>query len=302
MVSGYMHHAYAESLAEFGAPHPLPRSGGWVLRRPVPDSDLEDAMGCYPLFCCPDWSRLRQDLDDLHGRVVSLSVVTDPFGDYDEGYLKDCFGDVVLPFKQHFIVDLGRPPETFVHPHHRRNARKALEEVQVEVCADPLALLDEWVALYETLVERHAVQGIAAFSRDSFARQLAVPGVAAFRAVHAGAGVGMLLWYAQGDVAYYHLGAYSPRGYELRASFALFSHAIEHFTRSGLRWLNLGGGAGAGGGQSGLTRFKLGWSSDTRTAYFCGRVLDRRRYEELAAAKGASPSGYFPAYRLGEFR
>jgi hypothetical protein len=301
-ATGYAHPAYAESLSEFGAPRELPRSGGWVLRRRVPGSDLEDAMWCYPLFCCRDWSRLREDLDELRGELVSLSVVTDPFGDYDEPYLKECFGDVVVPFKQHFVADLGRPPESYVHPHHRRNARKALRELQVEACADPPAALDAWAALYEVLVERHGVKGIAAFSRESFAGQLAVPGLTAFRAVHGGATVGMLLWYAQGEVAYYHLGAYSPRGYELRASFALFSYATEYFAGRGLRWLNLGAGAGAAGGASGLSRFKEGWSNATRTAYFCGRVLDPEKYREIVAAKGAPPTSYFPAYRLGEFR
>lgn len=298
-----MHPAYAQSLAECGTPLQLPRSRGWVLRRRIPGFALEDAMWCYPLFSCNDWSQLGLDLDELEGELVSLSVVTDPFGEYTEAYLKECFRDVVVPFKQHFVVDLSRPPETFVHPHHRRNARRALRELQVERCAAPSDFLDDWTALYATLVERHAVTGVAAFSRDSFAAQLAVPGVEAFRAARDGATVGMLLWYAQGEVAYYHLGAYSARGYELRASFALFSYAMEYFTRQGLRWLNLGGGAGTGAGsESGLSRFKAGWSNDTRTAYFCGRVLDPLRYQEIVTAKNVPPTEYFPAYRLGEFR
>ncbi|PYS84869.1 MAG: hypothetical protein DMF67_03065 [Acidobacteria bacterium] len=210
---------------------------------------------------------------------------------------------MVVPFKQHFVVDLSRAPEEFVHAHHRRNARKALRELRVEECANPAEFLDDWVALYGVLVERHGIAGVAAFSRESFAGQLAVPGVAALRAVRDGETLGMLLWYVQGEVAYYHLGAYSERGYELLASFALFSHAIDYFRRRGLRWLNLGGGAGAeGGSASGLSRFKRGWATGVRTAYFCGRVLDRGRYEEIVRAKKIPPTSYFPAYRLGEFR
>jgi len=40
---------------------------------------------------------------------VCLSLVTDPFGDYDEAYLRQCFPDVVIEFKQHFIVDSRTP-------------------------------------------------------------------------------------------------------------------------------------------------------------------------------------------------
>jgi len=129
-----------------------------------------------------------------------------------------------------------------------------------------------------------------------------VPGLVVFRAVADAGTEGMLLWYQQGDLAYYHLGAYSARGYDLRASFALFSRAIEYFATQGLRWLNLGGAAGAGEGKSsGLSRFKEGWSTGVRTAYFCARIMDQQKYQELVEAKGVEATEYFPAYRLGEF-
>ncbi len=173
----------------------------------------------------------------------------------------------------------------------------------VERCAEPVALLDAWTALYDNLSARHGITGLTAFSRESFAAQLSVPGLVALRAVEGDATVGMLLWYVQGDVAYYHLGAYSERGYELRASFALFSYALEYFAQHGLRYLNLGGGAGTEtGGTAGLSRFKAGWANDTRTAYFCGRILDHDRYAELVRASGDPATSYFPAYRLGEFQ
>jgi hypothetical protein len=112
----------------------------------------------------------------------------------------------------------------------------------------------------------------------------------------------MLLWYVQGKVSYYHLGAYSDLGYELRASFALFSHSVEYFVQHGFEWLNLGAGAGVGlDTDSGLGRFKQGWSTGTRTAYLCGRVFDPKKYEELVMARNTPPTAYFPAYRVGEF-
>lgn len=301
-ATGYLHATYAASLAEFGVPLGLPRSKGWILKRPIPGSTHHDAMGPYPLFSCQEWSQLNEDLEQIGSSLVCLSLVTDPIGDYDLAYLRQCFPDVTVPFKEHFVIDLSRPPESFVHSHHQRNARKAIAEVEINECARPVDFLNDWTTLYTTLQEKHAISGIAAFSRTSFAKQLTVPGIVAFRAVRGDATVGMVLWYRQGNRAYYHLGAYSPIGYELGASFALFNYSLDYFAQLGLEWLSLGAGAGAGRGrESGLTRFKQGWSTGTRTAYFCGRVFDSAKYREIVLAKNLPKTNYFPAYRLGEF-
>jgi hypothetical protein len=53
----------------------------------------------------------------------------------------------------------------------------------------------------------------------------------------------MLLWHAQRNPAYYHLGAFNELGYAQRASFALFIYAFEYFRTEGLEWLDLGAGA-----------------------------------------------------------
>ncbi len=270
--------------------------------REIPGTAERDAMGCYPLFCCSDWSQLAEDLQEVGSGLVSLALVTDPLGEYTEENLRHTFKDLIIPFKQHFVVNLTVSPENFVLPHHRRNAQKALREVNVEECANPVSFLDDWTALYNTLIERHGISGIAAFSRESFAGQFTVPGIVAFRAVHDDTTVGMLLWYEQGNRAYYHLGAYSASGYELGASFALFDHSIKYFAQREFEWLSLGSGAGVGKSEgSGLSRFKQGWSTGTRTAYFCGRIFDRTKYQEIVLAKGVPPTNYFPAYRLGEF-
>lgn len=300
-IAGYLHAGYAKSLAEFGAPRPLPASGGWILERPIPGSNRRDAMGCYPLFSCQNWLRLTDDLEELHGRDVVLAVVTDPFGDYEPSYLERCFNHIVLPFKEHYCVNLNRPMESFVCPHHRRNARRALQQVEVQRCDHPWDGLDDWVGLYDTLVQKHEITGIAAFSRAAFEKQFGVPGLVVFRAVHRGRTVGMLLWYVQGAVAYYHLGAHSAVGYELKVSFALFFQAIEYFAGQGLDWLALGGGAGVRNASDGLARFKQGWATEVRTAYFCGHIFDAKAYAELAEARCPGDADYFPAYRQGEF-
>ncbi|HEY5883439.1 MAG TPA: GNAT family N-acetyltransferase [Pyrinomonadaceae bacterium] len=301
-LTGYLHPAYAESLAEFGVPYELPGSRGWILKRQIPGCNKQDAIGSYPLFHCQDWSKLRADLNELSDELVSLSLVTFPFGSYDLAYLQSCFPDVLFPFKEHFVTDLSQPTEDLVHPHHQRNARRALRELNIETCENPSMFLDDWNALYQLLVHRHRITGISVFSEKSFRRQFEVPGFKAFRASRDGLTVGMLLWYLHGNVASYHLGAYSERGYELKASFGLFSRAVDYFKQSGLQWLHLGSAAGIGPvSESGLSRFKSGWATGSLTAYFCGRIFDQARYDELTrVTKLVEPTQYFPAYRAGE--
>jgi len=98
-MNGYSHPAYAASLAEFGCPRALPRSGGWLLERPITDTPYRDAMGCYPLFACSDWSKLDLDLEELRGELVSVAIVADPFGEHDPEHLRKCFPTLVTPFK-----------------------------------------------------------------------------------------------------------------------------------------------------------------------------------------------------------
>ncbi len=258
-------------------------------------------MGCYPIFACWDWTKLPGDLKSLTGDIVCISLVTDPFGNHTPKLLQKCFPDLMIPFKQHFVNDLEKGIDV-VSKSHRRNIRKAAANLDVEVCNDPIQYLDDWVSLYDVLIERHGISGISAFSRKSFELQLRVPGITAFQAVSDNKTVGLLLWYCHGDVAYYHLGSYNARGYELRASFALFMKAIEYYREQGVRWLNLGAGAGLDAAtDDGLTRFKRGWATETRTAYLCGRIFDRKLYDELVQRRKISKTSYFPAYRQGEF-
>lgn len=298
IAAGYADPAYAAALAEVGEPRLLPRCRGSILVRRTPGLSYEDGIGPYPLFSCADWSGLAADLDDLRDDLVSVSLVADPFGDWTLDELRACFPDRMVAFKEHHVVDLSQG--LGISSHHRRNARKALRDVDVEIVSPPAEMLDEWIELYENLVRRHEITGMAAFSAGSFATQFDVGGLVAIRASVEEETVGVTLWFVQGDVAYYHLGAYSQRGYELKASFALFATALEHFAREGLAWLSLGAGAGIGDAEGdGLDRFKDGWATGTRTAYLCGRILSPDRYRELS--NGVAQTSYFPAYRAGEF-
>jgi hypothetical protein len=301
-MPGYGHAGYAASLSEYGSPRSLAACDGWILKRAIPGTPFFDGMGCYPLFACRDWSRLPGDLTGCAEELVSLVLVTDPFGDYTRETLSHTFPDLIVPFKTHYVVDLSAAAETYVHSHHQRYARKALAAVSIDTSATAGCREDEWAALYDNLIARHNIRGIARFSAASFAQQLAVPGALILRARQGEHTVGMTWWFLAGGVGYYHLGAYTDAGYQLRASFALFWRSIELLKAKGLRWLDLGAGAGLGdSGVDGLSRFKRGWSNDTRVAYLCGRVFDRGRYNQIASAKGIHTTQYFPAYRLGEF-
>ena len=304
---GYLDPNYSHSLSEFGAPRELARCGGWVLERAIQGTNATDVMGPYPLFACHEWSRLNEDLQDLEATLptpISLVLVSDPFGNVAEDELRRCFPDVMRPFKEHFVVDLCMSVNNIVSKHHRYYARRALKSIRVETVAEPTLFMDEWQALYATLVKRHDLRGIKAFSSAAFARQLSVSGLMALRAVEIATGmtVGAHLWYAQGDVVYSHLAAFSDRGYELMASYALYWTALERFAESGMKWLDIGASAGAQGSAGGLNDFKRGWATSSRTVFVCGRVFDHERYTALCVSRGLpTASDYFPAYRSGEF-
>jgi hypothetical protein len=301
-ASGYLHPQYAASFAEFGVPRELPRSGGWILERVIPCGPFRDAMGCYPLFACRDWSQLAADLENAAAGLVCLSVVTDPFGAYDPALLQVCFPDKVMPFKEHYCIDLTRPMEEYVQHEHRCNARRALKRLCVELCEDVQASLEDWTQLYTYLIRRHGITGIRAFSRAAFACQFTVPGFVAFRASYQSATVGMALLYVQDNVAYGHLMACNELGYQMDSASALYWRAIEYCRGRGLQWFDLGAGPGLGTHRGdGVSQFKQGWSTGTRTTYFCGRIFDRGVYDRILKSGGIPDTAYFPAYRAGEF-
>jgi hypothetical protein len=297
-AAGYRHRLYARSQREWGIPRRLHGSGGWLLERSIPETDRTDAMGCYPLFACRNWSKLDEDLRTLGSSCVAVSIVVDPFAAVDPALLENTF-TLVRRWKEHFVVDLPRATMRTLAPTHRRNVATARRRVDVEICGNPCDHVGEWCDLYSHLCQRHAITGIQAFSRASFTMQMRVPGMVMLRAVAGSTLVGMHLWIIDGDVAYGHLGATNPLGYELMAAYTLYWMAMEHF-RDKVRWLHLGGAPGrTGEPDGGLCRFKRGWATGTMPAYFCGKVLDGGGYSRLAAAT-ATDGDFFPSYRAGK--
>ena len=277
-------------------------AGGWLLARELPGGIGRDAAGCYPLFCCKDWNSLASDLRQLPQDLIAASLVADPAASRSLDELRATFPDVCYRYKDHYFTDLCRPLKEFVSAHHQRNARHALLDLRVERLEKPRDYLRTWIALYDDLVQRHRIQGIAAFSSQAFAAQMRVPGFRAYAAFREENIVGMILWFVAEETAHYHLAAYSEAGYQLKASFALFWHCLQALAAEGIRWAALGGGAGTFAASEGLSRFKQGWSTETRPAYFCGRILDQARYAELVARSGNRDSTYFPSYRSPALR
>ncbi len=188
--------------------------------RDIGETGESDAVGPYPLFCCADWSGLPADLEKLADDVVSVVLVIDPFGPDDLSTVAGAFSHGLVAYKNHHVIDLAVPLAESVSAHHRRNVRQSLAQLTVERLAAPRQHLGAWCELYEELIRRHQLTGVSRFSREAFSIQLSVPGLVAFRAVSGdGQTVGMVLWYCQGEVGYYHLAAYSPPGYDLKASY-----------------------------------------------------------------------------------
>lgn len=299
-AAGYAHPAYAAALSHLGPVRELAACGGTLLQRRIPESECADAMGPYPLFACARWDALAQDIAALQGELVSVTLVTDPFGQWTPELLQAAFPELARPYKQHLVTDLSRPVAEHLSKHHRRKLSYASAQgVEVRACDAAGRWVAEWCRLYANLIRRHAISGPAAFPPQSLAAQLAVPGARLVRAEHAGEVVAMSAWYRVGEVAVYHLGASSDAGYALGASYPLMYGALELFRTEGARWAHLGAGAGARPERSddGLTRFKRGWATGSRHAWLCGRVLDRDAYDRLAS--GRCGDDWFPAYRRG---
>jgi len=302
-MEGYSHQLYADSFSSIGKPLFLTKSKGWLIKRQIPGTSYYDAMGPYPLFFCENWEVLFDDLDDLSDQLISVSFVLGPFSPISHEIFKQKL-DVFYHYKDHYVLDTSLPFTETISKYRRRDARRAIKNgISVEIVTSPNINLNEWVDLYDNLIQRHHITGIRAFSRESFSKQISIPNTYFFKALHQGAVVGGNLYYIQDNVAYGHLLALSPKGYQLGASHAIKWVAIQHFTNK-VRWINFGGSTTKNlENKDGLDMFKLGWSSTTKPSYFCGKILQPGLYHELnAISKPGFNLNWFPAYRQSEYQ
>jgi hypothetical protein len=253
------------------------------------------------LFFCQNWNALKEDLADLSEEVVSVGLVADPYGNYTQEQLADCF-DVVNAYKVHYIADLTKPLDTLGSKHHRKIAQSALEKMEVKVCEHTERFAKGWTKLYQNLSHRHQIKGIRAFSEQAFTRQLQMPEIIVHKAMYKGEVIGAQLFFQHNDVVHCHLGAVNDLGYSLGAFYALDYYSIEYFSGKANK-LDIGGGTGIFRDEKkdGLSRYKKGWSTEIRPVYFCGSITSPERYSALALVNNINKTSYFPAYRLGEF-
>lgn len=303
-TSGYLHPIYAKSFAEFGTPVQLPNSGAWILEREIPgNKNYRDAMAIYPFLCCESWEDLRADLDQIK-HLVSLTVVPEPFGKHSPELLKELFPDCCNQnYKISPVADLQKPFEEFVSKKRRKAAIKALDKLTIEVVDDPANELEEFSGLYEQLIRRHDIRGMRAFSRTAFRGMLQTPGLVYIRAKFNNKTIGVQTWMIQGDAAYAHLAAYDEQlGFKMYAPSALYWFSYPFFAER-VRWLFYGGSAAGAdsGDQQRLVNFKSNWGSEGLPVYLCGRIFQPDAYAELSKESSYPESGYFPAYRQGEF-
>jgi hypothetical protein len=288
----YASASYVNALDFAGRPLAVPEWSGFVLVRSIAATD-EDAMGVYPRQVLPADADLRDGLARLAAvGLVSLVLVPDPSFSPPRDDLSAAF-DVCRPFKTHQLIERteGYAPSR----NHRQKIRRAQSRCRVDrgLLA---AHLGDWRRLYDALSERHGISGVAGFPDAHFEVLAQTPVFETFVAAVGDAVVSMSIWFEHQGVAYYHLGASSPEGYAVGASYGLHDAAIQHFC--GVDRIDLGAGAGLlDDPEDGLARFKRGFANAEAQALICGAVLDRQRYGALTRGRGASD--FFPAYRAG---
>lgn len=295
-MTGYLSPAFGQSYAAFGTPLHLPGCGLQLLERPLGAGQF-DYIGSYPYAMCADWGALADDMPRLaRPGAVSLTFVADPFqSDAVRAATRDW--DLCRHFKTHYVTDLHTDwrrnrPRTM-----RRITRRALESHRIETIADPVPMAAQFWDLYQTTVKRHGVSGMQALSLQVIEQQVTIPGALVIAARDDAGLAGAILSFCHGETASLHLIFLCPRAHAQKTSYALIYATLAALEARGLRYANLGGPAGNDdAGDDSLARFKKGWTTETRSALICGRILDPQLYRALSG--DADPTnGYFPAYR-----
>ena len=293
-ISPPMGYASPDYLAALGqTPLPFGAIGGFLAARTIGKSGLIDLTGAWPVFTCENWQGLAQAVQDLPEGPVTLTLVTDPFTPLSPSQLAAIF-PICRPLHDHWIIDLTSPAQ--LSNHHRRKLRQT--RTPRIVAGPPTAdLATGWAQIYAHLVAKKHITDARAFSAESLAAQLRVPGAQVVTAWDGGTLLGVDLYYLDRGRAFAHLSAYAPQGYAASVSYPMLAAAMDHL-RPLADAIDLGG-APAGPAGPGIAQFKAGWTPMTRPSFLCGKVLDTAAFATLAP--GADAEGWFPAYRSGEY-
>ncbi len=266
--------------------------GAYFRLRDIEGSERRDAIMLAPRLPFLD----NAPYGDFAGKarelgLVSLTFVTDPLYMPEIPTLEASF-DTVKPFKTHYIHDYRLTPD--YSDNHLRNIRYAQKRCAVRDVA--LARhLQEWLALWEDLTRRHQITGWGAFSSGHFTALAEVAGIVCHGAYDSGGScVAMSLWAETDYSAVAHLSVCSAEGYRLKANYAVYAYALEHFKNK--KFLDFGSNVGLyDDPEDGLSYFKAGFSNIKKSSYLCGMICDETEYARLSAS--FLPGLFFPAYR-----
>jgi hypothetical protein len=266
-----------------------------ICARGIPGTDLRDACGPYPMLPIATTADIAHGLDAMRrAGCVSFVAVIDPIFCVPEDRL-NAF-DAVRHFKTHYLLDLSIGPFA-PNKHHRYDIKKARKNVSI-VETSMRSAAAGFRSAYATLGEKHGFGSADAFLDLHIPFLCDLPGIKVFTAVDGERkAVSYSIWFEHDGVAYNHLGASLPEGYAVGSAYALYAAAIESFSHC--RILNFGGGAGSDDDpNSGLARFKRGFSNSSASARLVRTILDTDSYEDLCARARIDPAeSYFPAYR-----
>jgi hypothetical protein len=260
-----------------------------VLARAIPGTAWRDAAGSYPLTCLDREADIDEGLCVLQrAGFISFVGVLDPTRDAEA--VASAF-PWRRAFKPHYLI---RDPGSRFSPtaRHRGNIRKARQTCLLR--AGRLApWLPEWSDLYGRMSRSRGWSPLHRFSARHEEDLAGAEEIVAFRADVGSELAAMCLFVRDGERAYYHLGASTPVGYAVRASYGVMAEAVEYFSDAAV--VDLGGAAGMSNlAADGLARFKRGFANAEATAWLVGSILDEGKYRALS---GGTNTDFFPAYR-----
>jgi hypothetical protein len=285
---------YAHAFIKAGfEPIYLPCNNIWVLKRPIPNTELFDAIGCYPITPFIGSVDFKTDQATLvEHNIVSVVLVTDVLNQPSYIDLVRSF-HYVMEYKEHYIYDVNSEQQSY-SKHHLAMLKKAKQgcEVKLVELAD---YLDTWYSLYSKLITKHSITGIQAFEYDYFLQLVNVRGLVTCAAFKEDNIVSMHIWLRYKNYLYSHLAASNDIGYQVMASYAIYDFAISYAKNNNCSTIDLGGGAGANTASKGLVFFKKGFANKIEHCHIAGYIANHDAYHKLSS--NTEQSNFFPLYR-----
>ncbi|MDY7090370.1 MAG: GNAT family N-acetyltransferase [Actinomycetota bacterium] len=276
-----------------------------LLLRPVPDTDLQDAISPYgypgPVGSqdAAFWSRAAAAMTGLLAAegVITAFARLHPLIPGCQEALAD--SGALVHHGETVSIDLTLSPDELwsqTHRSHRNQINKA-KRAGVEIVFDRWDLFDDWIKTYHATMRRVGATDFYFFGTDHFHRlRTALDGhVHLAVAVADGRVLGGNLFFEYAGMMHTHLQS-TADGPVLYADKLLY-HEVRLWGRArGNTTYHLGGGVG--GSADSLFRYKSQFASGRRQFHTWRVVVDRCNFEKLAGPlTPESMTGRFPPYR-----